>query len=68
MSIVNPGGLPRYEDIEANTRKLAEEVILNKSDDGSYDETGPEIVLCFFLSVLVDETLGGIINYRTCDM
>ena len=35
MSIVNPGGLPRYEDIEANTRKLAEEVILNKSDDGT---------------------------------
>jgi len=35
MSIVNPGGLPRYEDIEAKTRKLAEEVILNKSDDGT---------------------------------
>merc|ERR1719282_1616134 len=31
MSIVNPGGLPRYEDIEPKFRKLCEEVILNKS-------------------------------------
>ena len=35
MSIVNPGALPRYNDIDANTRKLAEDVILNKSDDGN---------------------------------
>ena len=39
MSIVNPGGLPRYEDIEPTTRKLAEEVILNKSDDGNFAKT-----------------------------
>eukprot|EP00441_Pelagodinium_beii_P006521 CAMPEP_0197703102 /NCGR_PEP_ID=MMETSP1338-20131121/125262_1 /TAXON_ID=43686 ORGANISM="Pelagodinium beii, Strain RCC1491" /NCGR_SAMPLE_ID=MMETSP1338 /ASSEMBLY_ACC=CAM_ASM_000754 /LENGTH=1480 /DNA_ID=CAMNT_0043286995 /DNA_START=99 /DNA_END=4541 /DNA_ORIENTATION=- len=38
MSIVNPGGLPRYEDIDAKTRKLAEEVILNKSSDGNHVE------------------------------
>jgi len=38
MSIVNPGGLPRYQDIDANTRKLAEEVILNKSEDGKHVE------------------------------
>jgi 5-methyltetrahydrofolate--homocysteine methyltransferase len=38
MSIVNPGGLPRYEDIDANTRKLCEEVILNKSADGKHVE------------------------------
>jgi len=38
MSIVNPGSLPRYEDIDANTRKLCEEVILNKSDDGNHVE------------------------------
>eukprot|EP00931_Biecheleriopsis_adriatica_P110612 TRINITY_DN848_c0_g1_i8.p1 TRINITY_DN848_c0_g1~~TRINITY_DN848_c0_g1_i8.p1 ORF type:complete len:1076 (-),score=345.69 TRINITY_DN848_c0_g1_i8:269-3496(-) len=38
MSIVNPGGLPRYEDIDAHTRKLAEEVILNKSADGKHVE------------------------------
>merc|ERR1712178_292725 len=31
MSIVNPGGLPRYTDIDEHTRKLCEEVILNKS-------------------------------------
>ena len=49
MSIVNPGGLPRYEDIEANTRKLAEEVILNKSDDGSCDENIPLFFRFFFL-------------------
>merc|ERR1719444_624469 len=36
MSIVNPGGLPRYEDIDENARKLCEEVILNKSDDGNH--------------------------------
>merc|ERR1719414_1238507 len=38
MSIVNPGGLPRYKDIDAKTRKLSEEVILNKSDDGKHVE------------------------------
>merc|ERR1719223_117107 len=38
MSIVNPGGLPRYEDIDENTRKLCSEVILNKSDDGKHVE------------------------------
>merc|ERR1712178_155511 len=38
MSIVNPGGLPRYEDIDEHTRKLCEEVILNKSDDGNHVE------------------------------
>jgi len=38
MSIVNPGGLPRYTDIDPNTRKLAEEVILNKSADGKHVE------------------------------
>ncbi|CAE7801643.1 mtr [Symbiodinium necroappetens] len=36
MSIVNPGGLPRYTDIDENTRKLAEEVILNQSADGKH--------------------------------
>jgi 5-methyltetrahydrofolate--homocysteine methyltransferase len=36
MSIVNPGGLPRYEDIDAKTRQLCEEVILNKSADGKH--------------------------------
>merc|ERR1719502_2533965 len=38
MSIVNPGGLPRYQDIDENTRKLLEEVILNKSADGNHVE------------------------------
>jgi len=38
MSIVNPGGLPRYQDIDENTRKLCEEVILNKSADGNHVE------------------------------
>ncbi|CAE7027101.1 mtr [Symbiodinium natans] len=38
MSIVNPGGLPRYEDIDPKTRTLAEEVILNKSEDGNHVE------------------------------
>jgi 5-methyltetrahydrofolate--homocysteine methyltransferase len=38
MSIVNPGSLPRYEDIDANTRKLCEEVLLNKSADGNHVE------------------------------
>merc|ERR550514_1489449 len=38
MSIVNPGGLPRYEDIDENTRRLCEEVILNKSKDGKHVE------------------------------
>jgi len=36
MSIVNPGGLPRYEDIDERTRALCEEVILNKSKDGKH--------------------------------
>jgi len=36
MSIVNPGGLPRYEDIDENTRMLCEEVILNNSKDGKH--------------------------------
>mmetsp|Transcript_69181 Transcript_69181/g.156889 ORF Transcript_69181/g.156889 Transcript_69181/m.156889 type:complete len:1274 (+) Transcript_69181:67-3888(+) len=38
MSIVNPGSLPRYTDIDANTRKLCEEVILNNSADGKHVE------------------------------
>merc|ERR1719162_2008376 len=38
MSICNPGGLPRYEDIDEHTRKLCEEVILNKSSDGKHVE------------------------------
>ena len=38
MSIVNPGGLPRYSDIDAHTRKMADEVILNKSADGKHVE------------------------------
>merc|ERR1712039_316817 len=33
MSIVNPGSLPRYEDIDPVFRKAAEEVILNESAD-----------------------------------
>nr|UKS50369.1 B12-dependent methionine synthase [Alexandrium pacificum] len=36
MAIVNPGGLPRYTDIDEKTRKLCEEVILNKSTDGKH--------------------------------
>ncbi|CAE8738059.1 unnamed protein product, partial [Polarella glacialis] len=38
MSIVNPGGLPRYSDIDEHSRKLAEEVILNSSADGKHVE------------------------------
>lgn len=38
MSIVNPGGLPRYTDIDEHTRKLCEEVILNRSPDGKHVE------------------------------
>merc|ERR1719162_555523 len=38
MSIVNPGGLPRYTDLDDTTRKLCEEVILNKSHDGNHVE------------------------------
>ncbi|CAE8694917.1 unnamed protein product, partial [Polarella glacialis] len=38
MSIVNPGGLPRYCDIDEHSRKLAEEVILNNSADGKHVE------------------------------
>merc|ERR1719333_2018204 len=38
MSIVNPGLLPRYMDIDSKTRKLCDEVILNKSDDGKHVE------------------------------
>ncbi|CAE8655672.1 unnamed protein product [Polarella glacialis] len=38
MSIVNPGGLPRYFDIDERSRKLAEEVILNSSADGKHVE------------------------------
>jgi len=38
MSIVNPGGLPRYTDIDEKTRKLCEEVILNNSTDGKHVE------------------------------
>merc|ERR1719421_351954 len=38
MSIVNPGALPRYSDIDPHLRKLAEEVILNKSEDGKHVE------------------------------
>jgi len=38
MSIVNPGGLPRYTDIDEHSRKLCEEVILNKSADGKHVE------------------------------
>merc|ERR1719382_9153 len=38
MSIVNPGALPRYTDIDVRTQKLCEEVILNKSADGKHVE------------------------------
>ena len=38
MSIVNPGGLPKYIDIDSNTRKLCEDVILNKSSDVKHVE------------------------------
>merc|ERR1719203_1984709 len=38
MSIVNPGSLPRYADIDERTRGLCEEVILNKSADGKHVE------------------------------
>merc|ERR1712232_1066296 len=38
MSIVNPGALPRYTDIDGKTRSLCEEVILNRSDDGKHVE------------------------------
>merc|ERR1719171_1686278 len=38
MSIVNPGSLPRYTDIDEKTRTLMEEVILNKSADGNHVE------------------------------
>merc|ERR1719443_1354666 len=38
MSIVNPGLLPRYKDIDSHTRKLCDEVILNKSEDGGHVE------------------------------
>nr|UKS50368.1 B12-dependent methionine synthase [Alexandrium insuetum] len=38
MSIVNPGSLPRCEDIDEQSRKLCEEVILNKSADGNHVE------------------------------
>ena len=33
MCIVSPAGLPRYIDIDEDTRKLCEEAILNKSVD-----------------------------------
>eukprot|EP00418_Pyrodinium_bahamense_P100282 CAMPEP_0179032734 /NCGR_PEP_ID=MMETSP0796-20121207/11738_1 /TAXON_ID=73915 /ORGANISM="Pyrodinium bahamense, Strain pbaha01" /LENGTH=1995 /DNA_ID=CAMNT_0020728965 /DNA_START=22 /DNA_END=6009 /DNA_ORIENTATION=- len=36
MAIVDPGALPRYNDIEAQTRKVCEEVVLNESADGSH--------------------------------
>jgi len=36
MGIVNAGMIPIYEDIEPNLRKLLEEVILNKSEDGNH--------------------------------
>jgi 5-methyltetrahydrofolate--homocysteine methyltransferase len=38
MSIVNPGGLPRYCDIDEQSRKMFEEVILNTSADGKHVE------------------------------
>ena len=31
-------GLPRYEDIDPKTHQLAQEVILNKSEDGNHVE------------------------------
>lgn len=36
MGIVNAGMIPIYEDIEPNLRKLLDEVILNKSEDGNH--------------------------------
>eukprot|EP00959_Pyramimonas_sp_CCMP1952_P326217 6828388-Pyramimonas_sp.AAC.1 len=38
MSIVNPGALPRYTDIDPKARALLEEVVLNKSADGKHVE------------------------------
>ena len=38
MCMVNPGSLPRYADIDQTTRKLMEEVIMNKSADGNHAE------------------------------
>merc|ERR1719333_1561256 len=38
FSIVNPGSLPRYNDIDETSRKLMEEVIMNKSADGQHVE------------------------------
>jgi len=36
MGIVNAGNIPIYEDIEPGLRKLLDEVILNKSEDGNH--------------------------------
>jgi 5-methyltetrahydrofolate--homocysteine methyltransferase len=36
MGIVNAGEIPIYMDIEENLRKLLDEVILNKSEDGNH--------------------------------
>ena len=35
LSIINPGHLLGYEDMDPKTRQLAEEVILNKCEDGN---------------------------------
>jgi len=34
MGIVNAGKLPLYDDVEPELRKVIEEVIFNKSEDG----------------------------------
>jgi len=38
MGIVNAGAMPIYEDIPQPMRKYAEEVVLNKSEDGKHVE------------------------------
>ena len=38
MGIVNAGKLPLYDDVEPSLRKLIEEVIFNKSEDGTHQE------------------------------
>jgi len=38
MAIVDPGVLPRYGDIEAQTKKVCEEAILSQSDDDNHLE------------------------------
>jgi len=38
MAIVDPGALPKYMDIEAETKKLCDEVVLNESNDFAHVE------------------------------